>query len=232
MSVLYLMRHGQASFGQDNYDQLSQLGHRQSVLAGEYLRRLGLEFDAAFCGTMARQRQTAEAVLAQLARPPELHTLAQFNEYDSGSIVRALAPGIAQADPVVAAALPQMFQDRRSFQVVYEGVMRRWITGRYDCRPAETWREFQGRVNDGLTLVQKDRQGGRQVLLFTSGGPISAVMRRALHLGDEDALQITWMLKNASLSSFFYSGQKISLSTFNSTAHLEEQGEPGLITYR
>jgi broad specificity phosphatase PhoE len=41
MGTLYLVRHGQASFGADDYDQLSELGRRQSVRLGEYLRGKG-----------------------------------------------------------------------------------------------------------------------------------------------------------------------------------------------
>ena len=36
MSVIYLIRHGQASFGTDNYDQLSALGREQSAILGSY----------------------------------------------------------------------------------------------------------------------------------------------------------------------------------------------------
>jgi broad specificity phosphatase PhoE len=36
MGNLYLVRHGQASFGAADYDQLSELGQRQSVRLGEY----------------------------------------------------------------------------------------------------------------------------------------------------------------------------------------------------
>ena len=38
MGTLYLVRHGQASFGADDYDQLSPLGQQQAVRLGEYLR--------------------------------------------------------------------------------------------------------------------------------------------------------------------------------------------------
>ena len=41
MSELLVIRHGQASFGQDNYDVLSDLGHRQSKAVGALLREMG-----------------------------------------------------------------------------------------------------------------------------------------------------------------------------------------------
>ena len=54
MGTLYLVRHGQASFGADDYDQLSDLGRRQSVRLGQYLRERygdGLRFNAVLTGT-------------------------------------------------------------------------------------------------------------------------------------------------------------------------------------
>lgn len=232
MSVLYLMRHGQASFGSSNYDRLSDLGRRQSVVTGQYLERLGMHFDAAYSGAMARQRDTAQAVFDQLSDPPDLRITKCFNEYDSGPIISALAPLMGREDPAISQAIDRMFEDRRSFQLVYEGAMRRWIAGDCDVKGAETWRSFLERVESGLGEVRADQQGGKKVLLFTSGGPISAVMRRALRLPDQSALEVTWLIKNASVSSFLFDRRNISLSTFNCTAHLDERGEPVLITYR
>ena len=46
MSVLYLVRHGQASFGRENYDRLSKRGVEQARIVGDYFIRTGLRFDA------------------------------------------------------------------------------------------------------------------------------------------------------------------------------------------
>jgi broad specificity phosphatase PhoE len=62
MGSLYLVRHGQASFGADNYDLLSPLGRQQSVRLGEYFRYKGIRFDAALTGTLTRQIQTLEGI--------------------------------------------------------------------------------------------------------------------------------------------------------------------------
>ena len=58
MGTLYLVRHGQASFGAEDYDNLSELGVKQSVRLGEYWRGKGLKFDAALVGTLKRHAQT------------------------------------------------------------------------------------------------------------------------------------------------------------------------------
>ena len=58
MGTLYLVRHGQASFGADDYDVLSPLGHQQSRRLGEYFKQKGVHFEAALTGTLNRQVQT------------------------------------------------------------------------------------------------------------------------------------------------------------------------------
>lgn len=232
MSTLFLMRHGQASFGQKNYDRLSELGRRQAELTGRYLGRHGQRFDAAYCGAMDRQRATAEAALAGLDRPPKLTVIPEFNEYNSGTIIKALLPGMIDEEPDLAPVAERMYQDRRAFQAVYEGAMLRWISGRYDIGPAEPWAEFTARIEAALGRVMAENGPGRTAIVFTSGGPISAVARHALALNDETALRLTWVIKNASLSSFLYNRTGLSLFTFNSTAHLEPSGGEDLITYR
>ncbi|NNE63221.1 MAG: histidine phosphatase family protein, partial [Gammaproteobacteria bacterium] len=66
MSELYLIRHAQACFGSDDYDQLSELGVRQSRLLGEYFDQRGIHFDHLVTGDMRRQHQTMEAVFEGL----------------------------------------------------------------------------------------------------------------------------------------------------------------------
>lgn len=232
MSVLYMMRHGQASFGQENYDRLSELGLRQASLTGQHLARLGLRFDAAYCGTMSRQRDTARAALAAWPAPPPLMVMPEFDEYQSEPIIKSLLPAMQAEDPAVALAAAHMYQDRKAFQMIYERAMRRWISGRYPLEQGEAWPQFLARSRAALERVRADNRQGKAVLVFTSGGPISAALRLALGLDDETALRQTWLIKNASLSAFFYHDRAFSLSLFNSTAHLELHQEPELITYR
>lgn len=232
MSVIYLIRHGQASFGQADYDRLSELGQRQARLTGEHLASLGLRLDAAYCGGQARQADTAAHALAALPQAPELIREPGFDEYDSGAIIAALLPAMQAERPELARLAAGMYADRRAFQMVYEGAMRRWIEDRHPLGGAETWPRFQERTRQALDRVRAENGRGRTVAVFTSGGPISAVMRMALGLDDAMALRLTWVIKNASVSAFFYDESRLTLTLFNSTAHLELAGLPGLITYR
>jgi broad specificity phosphatase PhoE len=232
VSVLYVIRHGQASFGGGDYDRLSDLGREQARILGSYLKEQGIFLDAAYCGTLQRQQDTAELALAEMDSAPELTVLPQINEYNSESIMEALLPGLVEDEPHLAELVPKLRSDRRAFQKLYEGTMLRWITGNHETGEAETWLGFHERLSQGIAQVRAENGRGRTVALFTSGGPISGVMRLALSLSDEVALRLTWVIRNASLSSFYYDDERLTLSQFNQTGHLERVGDTGLITYR
>lgn len=232
MSVLYVIRHGQASFGGGDYDRLSDLGREQARILGSYLKERGLAFDAAYCGTMQRQRDTAKLALAEMDSTTELTVLPQINEYDSESIMQALLPVLVEDEPHFSELLPKLRSDRKAFQTLYEATMLRWVTGQDETGEAETWQGFHERLAQGIAQVRSENGRGRTVALFTSGGPISGVMRLALGLSDEVALRLTWVIRNASLSSFFYDDERLTLSQFNQTGHLERAGDTGYITYR
>ena len=44
MQKITFVRHGQASYGSDNYDKLSELGHKQTRLLGEYFKKINYQF--------------------------------------------------------------------------------------------------------------------------------------------------------------------------------------------
>ena len=100
MGQLILVRHGQASFGAEDYDQLSDLGTRQGHRLGEYWREASqspersdaLQFDAVLMGSLKRHRQTWEAIAegARLQMTPEVWP--GLNEYDSHALIETVHP--------------------------------------------------------------------------------------------------------------------------------------------
>ena len=111
--------------------------------------------------------------------------------------------------------------------------MQRWISGRYEQDQArEAGSSFWPGWARPWTRCSRTTGRGKKVIVFTSGGPISAFMQRALGLGIRPPCSMTWVIKNASLSSFLYNQKDFSLSGFNSTTHLETSGQSELITYR
>ena len=92
MGTLYLVRHGQASFGAADYDQLSDLGQRQSQRLGEYFAGKGLQFEAVLTGTLKRHAQT----WAGIAKGADYtHTPLQWaglDESNSEAVIQAIHP--------------------------------------------------------------------------------------------------------------------------------------------
>ena len=95
MGSIYLIRHGQASFGADDYDVLSPTGIRQAEILGDHLLNLGVRFDRVLSGGLRRQQHTARAALERLESSglatPELEVDPAFNEFEADAVIRAPA---------------------------------------------------------------------------------------------------------------------------------------------
>ena len=241
MSSIYFIRHGQASFGRANYDRLSELGRRQCRLLGEHLSRSGFAFDAVYTGALERQQDSAQILLAAFAeagRPaPAPVARPEWNEYDSQSILSGSLPRAMAAHPEIAALASELAandrldlaNDKRAFQRLFSRVMDLWVEGRLGVEGMESWPEFTARVNRGLDRVMAEQGAGKTVAVVTSGGPISAVMQRALSAPDKIALELGWAIVNSSFTECRYSDGKFSLASFNLTPHL---AETAMVTYR
>jgi broad specificity phosphatase PhoE len=236
MSMIYMIRHGQASFGKENYDRLSPLGKRQARILAEHLLDAGFHFDAVYSGTMARQTATAQEVLsayrAANTRIPDLETLRGFDEYDSAGVIKALFPDMVKDEPSLNDELPKMFASKTSFKRVFEAAMLRWVTGEFDTPEIERWEDLKARVVASLRLIMQRHGKGKTTVVFTSGGAIAASLAYVLGISGERAIRLNWQLVNSSVSRFMYNEERITLAGFNSIAHLELAGDPSLITYR
>ena len=236
MSEIYLFRHGQASFGEENYDRLSPNGVKQSQILGRHLVQTGKSFDAIYFGEMERQQKTAQEFIDccsknQLATPQPVISEA-FNEYDSFAVWQALVPELTQEDPSIAKDAADIAGDKKAFQQVFSKVMNRWISGSYRASGIPNWNDFKQRVRQGLAELIA-RQGARkQIAIFTSGGPISVVVQAALDLTDPKTLDVSWQLMNASITRIKYNRRGIMLAVFNDVTHLELAGDERLLTYR
>lgn len=111
---------------------------------------------------------------------------------------------------------------KRAFQTLFSQAIERWIKGENDDDYFETWSAFKQRVITGLRFAI-EKSEGNDVAIFTSGGPISAIVQHCLDLSDEKAFELNWTIVNASISTLLYSSKnlkKISLASFNEQQHL------------
>lgn len=236
MSTLFMLRHGQASFGHDDYDQLSPTGYRQARTVGRHLRDIGITFDAVYTGEMARQRQTFEAVADVFNRfegpLPNPVVTADLNEYDSTGVWNHFFPALIRENPQLELDESRLLQDPKAFQSVFARIVHRWVEGAHEGPGIESWPAFRTRIDQGLESIMRQEGSGKNVLVCSSAGPIAVAVQLATGMSDRQCLGISWQVMNASLTRFRYNAEKMTLVGFNDVAALEIQGEPALLTYR
>ena len=240
MSTLLMIRHGQASFGSSNYDQLSELGIKQSRVLGEYWAQRRFKLDAVFTGAQERQKQTLTAVIdayndVGLSLPPP-GLLNGFNEYNAWGIMEKFFPKLLQEDKQLKEIIsnnPNIGENtkggRKAFQEAFEIVMNRWIEGQATDPEIESWLSFRTRVVADIQKIMVAYPDGRTVAVFTSGGPISAALEWALKISPKMALDLAWVVKNSSITEFRFKSNRFSLTGFNMTPHFNDDT---LVTYR
>jgi broad specificity phosphatase PhoE len=232
MSVIYLIRHGQASFGTDHYDQLSALGREQSALLGSYFAALGEPIHGIYSGTLERQRETAQLVAAALApHAPPLSVEPAFDEYESESILRAFAASQTQAQ-LAEAGWPGLHTDRRRFQFFLERAARAWVDAQIVAEGLLPWRDFHGRIIVAIEKIMRAEGRGKTLIVSTSGGVIGTIVAHVLGLANHIGIELNWAVHNASITRLIYSADTVSLSMFNGLPHLDQDGRRPLITYR
>lgn len=211
-----LLRHGQASLGTADYDQLSELGHRQARAAGARLARADLSIGQVWSGALARQHQTARAVLAELGRPPgDLRTDDRLDEYDPAGI-------LGTSDPFAGVTTPQ---SRRALQVTLDEALARWIQVG-DGYP-EPHAAFTTRVRAAVTALAA-LPG--TTLAVTSAGVIAVACAQVTGLPADRWPALARVVVNASLTKLITGSTGTNLLTFNDHGHLED--DRSLITYR
>jgi broad specificity phosphatase PhoE len=233
---IYLIRHGQASFGADDYDVLSPIGVRQAEVLGQYLLDLGVSLDRCVSGDLRRQQHTASAALEQYAKagvtPPTIEQDAAFNEFDADNVIRHLLPEILPQEPDALHILRNGAKNRAEFQRLFALLIQRWVKGEYAATAVPSWASFVSQVAGGLQRLLQLADSKDNVAVFTSGGTITALLHLITGITAEKAFELNWQIVNTSLSRLKFRGSDVALASFNSHAHLELLKAPELITFR
>ena len=234
MSTLYLIRHGQASFGKADYDVLSEKGKTQAEYLAKYLYESGIICDVVYTGPPLRHTQTAQPfvdLLQTKGRLPVQKEHPGLAEYRFENILEALLPIISAEDKSFNTDIKHIFTDNKAFYRVFEAAVMRWIKGT-DTIPGATWQEFKSRVNAGIEEIMAEDGSGKHVAIFTSGGPIALIMQKALQLSDEITMQLNWQIINCSITRFKCTSDRIMVSAFNEHTWLKKLGGKDMLTYR
>ena len=235
MATVYLFRHGQASFGAQDYDKLSPLGERQATLLGHYLRDSGIVLDAAYSGTLLRQRQTAELAIASQPHAVSHHIEPRFNEIKNDEHLEYLLPELVKTDAGLRHIVERGLSSSKDYQKAIDAVFNHWVSAQCTETRIQSWADYSGGVRAALQELMESQGSGKTLGIFTSGGTIATLVAQVLGLTGEQTYQFYEPVFNCSVTQIFYSGSRTSLSYFNDRSWLQVFGASSaedLVTYR
>jgi broad specificity phosphatase PhoE len=214
MGTLYLVRHGQASLGAHDYDNLSALGQRQSVRLGETFAARGLQFEAVLTGSLKRHAQTWAGIQSGMGEPSAgLAPLLWpgLNEYDSDALIDSLYPG-----PHAKTNTPEGY--REHFRRLRQA-LQQWAQGTLNPPTMPTYAAFVAGVCGALDHVRSQHTGN--VLLVSSGGPIATAVAQIVGARPEAFVELNMRIRNTAVSEFAFNPKRHALQTFNTLPHLD-----------
>jgi broad specificity phosphatase PhoE len=226
-----LVRHGQASFGAEDYDVLSSRGVRQSRKVAEILAGYGVSPTSLIHGGMRRQRETAEQMLLAATRwELPVETDERWSELDHLAVMGAY-PTLSAGDREL---LRRGGMELRAFHQLYTSATARWASGAYDDDYPESFAAFIGRIRSAIGHAARAAGERRTAVVVTSGGPIAAACAMLTEVGEEPRrLAAAWarfnaVVVNASVTRIVVGSTGARLLTFNEHAALDRE----LVTYR
>jgi broad specificity phosphatase PhoE len=222
MGTLYMVRHGQASFGAEDYDNLSDLGRRQSVRLGEWFAHKGIRFDGLIAGTLRRHKQTLQGILEGMNHAGEHLSWEGLNEYDSNAVIATVHPG-----PLEKPTTPEMY--RHHFRLLRDGLAK-WMGGEAQPEGMPGYADFVGGVSSALDHVRANHYG-QNVLMVTSGGPISTAVGHVLGTRPETTIELNLRIRNTSVTEFAFTPKRVMLVMYNAIPHLDDPAYDGWVTY-
>ncbi len=222
MGTLYLVRHGQASFGADDYDQLSPLGLQQAQRLGAHWLAQGQRFDTVLLGTLRRHAQTLDGIAQGLPGLPAPQVLPSLDEYDSLALIRAI-----HTEPLQRPDTPELY--RHHFRLLCDAIAQ-WMAGVISPQGMPSWEHFSLGVRRVLEQVRRDH-ADQNVLLVSSGGPISTAVGEVLGTAPEVTIALNMRIRNSAVTEFSVSPKRLMLQTFNTLPHLHAAEHAALVTH-
>ena len=226
MTSIYLIRHGQASFHADDYDQLSLLGEQQSEMLGAaFAQRIGY-FDRIYVGAMKRHHQTADACLKTFPNVVDKKQHEGWNEYDFQDVLIQASPDF-ESFGEIREFMQEQENPQLAFQAFFHQAVARWYGSRHDDDYVEKWASFEGRVKGALATVVKESQDMniRNVAVFTSGGPISLLAQSLLGIPIDKMVSLNSTLVNCGVTKLVSAESRTFVSSLNDHAHFESDRE-------
>jgi broad specificity phosphatase PhoE len=225
MPTVLLVRHGQASFGSDDYDLLSDLGCRQAEIAAASLAERGYRPTRLISGTLRRQRETAEPFVGLGAA--ELEVEPRWDEFEADEVLEhhgassLRLEGDGDGETLTT----------RAFQAALDPALAEWIAHADRSPTAQTWPQFSTAGAGALRDLAADLNSGETAVVVTSAGTIGALVGTVLGAPADLFPTLNRVLVNASVTKLAIGSTGVNLISFNDHSHLELV-DRALVTYR
>lgn len=229
MGTLYLVRHGQASFGAADYDQLSECGVQQSRLLGEWFALQGISPNKVWTGSLKRHVQTWAGIAQGAGFAHAAEGRPGLNEYDSDAVLKAIHPGPLTLPDKVREPEAYAAAYRAHFRLLRDGLAA-WMQGRTAPEGMPSYAEFAGGIVAVLDEVRSVVAGDGVALIVSSGGPISTAVGHVLGTSPETTIELNLRIRNTSVTEFAFTPKRHMLVTYNTLPHLDAPDRRGMIT--
>ena len=226
MSILHLVRHGQASFGADDYDNLSPKGVQQSIELGKALAKQEATFDHIIVGPHRRHLQTFEGIKEgyHLTDLPAPIINKEFAENQLMEIAQYSLPIFVHktTKEIFEECEPKERHDK--FLELFQVVAQKWMNEELDVsKPGfEGFSVFRSRITNVLKVMQESLTDKSNIMVVTSGGAISGVYAEVIECSHEEIQKLNFGIKNVSISEFLMTTERFTLKAFNSSLIPEE----------
>ena len=232
MTCIYLVRHGQASFDADDYDNLSSVGEQQAQVLGQDLARRELGFQRCWHGSMLRQQQTFQALkLAYGAQLADAGVVPGWNEFDHHDVLGAFDPQLSTASSMREYLL-SCERPQQVFGELFTQAIVRWQSGHNDADYREAWPEFADRAQRTLQHAAEQLGPGENGLVITSGGVIALLVAALMGVPHSHWFKINWTLVNAGVTKVICGKGRFMIASVNEHQHFDSREQRALITYK
>jgi len=237
MSKIYLIRHGQASYLSEDYDNLSEKGILQSKALGKYFADNNIHFNKIFVGKLNRHQQTFDGFISAFSTNgktlPNPIFLEELNEHQAPeALILAYDDFVSKYDEA-----KELFNNiqkdsnlmRRNSIKIFELFMREYASGRYafEHESIQSWANFRKQAKKGITNILDNTDKREIIGVFTSGGTKSSILGDALGITEEKISELNLAIRNASFSQLLFSENRLNVLSINETPHLSRE----LITF-
>lgn len=231
MTTIYLIRHGQASFGAESYDQLSPNGELQAKLLGQYFNQILKQDPYVIAGSMQRHQQTAKIALDESFPDLSIQTDSAWNEFNHEQVFSHYEPRFKQPH-LLKQEIEKAINPRDYLAKIFEAAIERWTGGEYHHEYDEAWPHFKNRVENALQNLcnQLAETQPRYAVVFTSGGVISVIAGKLLELNPNRTFALNWAITNSSITTLRLVGNEAQLLSLNEH-HFIKAADPTLLTW-